>query len=243
MSIPKIIHLMWFGGGEFPSEIKKCIDSWKKKLPDYTIMQWNYEMAAQVNIAYVNEALAAKKWAFAADVMRLYALYTYGGVYMDADIFITDRFDQFMDEGVTFFQEYHSSYPIYEYIDENGHRIKDYVEGCGIQAAFFISEKGHPYVKALLDNYMDKHFSLDQSGKMKEGELIAPAIYALKLEEFGYRYLDVFQDLGSKVYIYPSKYVAGAPREVNVESFAIHQCSHSWADFTFFQKATSTVSG
>ena len=27
--IPKIIHYCWFGGGEKPTKIKKCINTWK----------------------------------------------------------------------------------------------------------------------------------------------------------------------------------------------------------------------
>ena len=51
-------------------------------------------MAKSLGIAYVNEALRLKKWAFAADVVRLYALYTYGGVYLDSDIFLKKNIDE-----------------------------------------------------------------------------------------------------------------------------------------------------
>ena len=38
--IPKIIHYCWFGG-EKPQKVVKCIESWKKNLPDYEIKEWN----------------------------------------------------------------------------------------------------------------------------------------------------------------------------------------------------------
>ena len=41
MAIPKIVHYCWFGGKEKPDSVKKCIESWKKFLPDYQLMEWN----------------------------------------------------------------------------------------------------------------------------------------------------------------------------------------------------------
>lgn len=41
MSIPKIIHYCWFGGGPISPESRKCIESWKKYCPDYKIIEWN----------------------------------------------------------------------------------------------------------------------------------------------------------------------------------------------------------
>ena len=31
----KVIHYCWFGKKELPELAKKCIDSWKKYLPEY----------------------------------------------------------------------------------------------------------------------------------------------------------------------------------------------------------------
>ena len=39
--IPKVIHYCWFGGNEKPDIIKKCIQSWREKCPDYEIKEWN----------------------------------------------------------------------------------------------------------------------------------------------------------------------------------------------------------
>ena len=38
--IPKIIHYCWFGRNPLPPMAVKCIDSWKKYLPDYEIKEW-----------------------------------------------------------------------------------------------------------------------------------------------------------------------------------------------------------
>lgn len=96
--IPKIIHLCWFSEESFPVEIKICLASWKRILPDYTIRLWTYADALAIGCDYVSEALSVKKWAFAADVIRFYAIYKEGGIYMDSDMFLKKRFDEFIPE-------------------------------------------------------------------------------------------------------------------------------------------------
>ena len=41
--IDKKIHYIWFGNKQKPKKILKCIESWKKNLPDYEIIEWNEE--------------------------------------------------------------------------------------------------------------------------------------------------------------------------------------------------------
>lgn len=77
--IPKIIHFCWFSGDEYPSLVKNCIKTWRKKLPDYDIRLWDASSFDFSSVQYVKEALENKKYAFVSDYIRLYALYTYGG--------------------------------------------------------------------------------------------------------------------------------------------------------------------
>lgn len=39
--IPKIIHFCWLSGDPYPNKIQYCINSWKKRLPDYEIRLWD----------------------------------------------------------------------------------------------------------------------------------------------------------------------------------------------------------
>lgn len=48
--IPKIIHLCWFSEDPFPVEIKICLDSWKRHLPEYEIKRWTYEDADAIGV-------------------------------------------------------------------------------------------------------------------------------------------------------------------------------------------------
>ena len=80
--IPKIIHLCWFSNDPFPVEIKVCLDTWKRILPDFQVKHWTYQDAKAIGCRFINEALEARKWAFAADAVRFYAIYNEGGIYM-----------------------------------------------------------------------------------------------------------------------------------------------------------------
>lgn len=69
-----------------PELAQKCIESWKKYLPDYELRLWN-EDTFDLNIyPYAREAYDSRKFAFVTDVVRLWALEKFGGVYMDTDV-------------------------------------------------------------------------------------------------------------------------------------------------------------
>lgn len=97
MAIPKIIHYCWFGGNPKPKLAEKCIKSWKKYCPDYEIVEWNednFDLSATPN--YVRQAMAAGRWAFVTDYVRLRALTEQGGVYMDTDVELVRPLDPYL---------------------------------------------------------------------------------------------------------------------------------------------------
>lgn len=97
--IPKIIHYCWFGGNSLPESAKKCIESWRKYLPDYEIKEWN-ESNFDVNIIpYTAEAYKAKKYAFVSDYARFWILYKYGGLYFDTDVEVIKNMDDIIAKG------------------------------------------------------------------------------------------------------------------------------------------------
>ena len=52
--IPKIIHYCWFGGKPKPQKVLECIETWKKDLPDFKIMEWNESNFDYRKIKYTN---------------------------------------------------------------------------------------------------------------------------------------------------------------------------------------------
>ena len=95
--IPKIIHICWLSGDEYPESIKKCLDSWHQFLPDYEIWLWDTNRFDINHVPWVKQAFEAKKYAFAADYIRLYALYHFGGIYLDSDVVVYKSFDDLLE--------------------------------------------------------------------------------------------------------------------------------------------------
>lgn len=83
----KVIHYCWFGNGKKPRAIRKCIRSWRKYYPDWEIKEWNESnFDIENSCYYVKESYRIKKYAFVADYVRCYALYNFGGLYLDTDM-------------------------------------------------------------------------------------------------------------------------------------------------------------
>lgn len=96
--IPKKIHYCWFGKKPKPALVRRCIESWKKYLQDYEIIEWNEDNFNIHALEYTRQAYENKKWAFVSDYVRLYALYHYGGLYFDTDVEALKNMDCFLNQ-------------------------------------------------------------------------------------------------------------------------------------------------
>src|SRR5262245_12927330 len=94
--IPRTIHYCWLSGEPMPENLRQCVASWRRVMPDYEVIRWdsgNFD----VNCApFVAEAFRARKWAFATDYIRLKVLLDHGGIYLDSDVMVRRRFDEFL---------------------------------------------------------------------------------------------------------------------------------------------------
>ena len=102
--IPKKIHYCWFGRGPKNERIQHCIESWKKFLPDYEIIEWNEDNFDVGMCDFTREAYKKGKYAYVADVARLYALRE-GGIYMDTDVEVYKPLDEFLDKAFIGFED------------------------------------------------------------------------------------------------------------------------------------------
>lgn len=141
--IPKIIHCCWFGGGRLPRQVNKFLKTWKEKLPDYEIRIWTEDdFDPRCAIQYVKEAYECGKYAFVSDYVRLYALYKYGGIYLDTDVEVLKSFDPFLcDDAFMSF--------------ESEERLS---------TAIIAAAPSSEWVKELLEGYHSRKFIVD--GKM-----------------------------------------------------------------------------
>jgi hypothetical protein len=65
-------------------------------LPEYEVILWDKKKALQIGYKWVRQAIEERKYAFAADCVRFYALYHFGGIYLDSDVEVVKPFDDLL---------------------------------------------------------------------------------------------------------------------------------------------------
>lgn len=215
--IPKIIHYCWLSGDPYPESIQRCIDSWKRVLPDYEIILWDTKRFDLSSSPWVKQAFESKKYAFAADYIRMYALYNYGGIYLDSDVEVLKPFNDLLDLPYFIGQENTPS---------------------GIEAATIGSEKGWSVAKMMLDRYDRKNF------KGKDGHMDLRSLpYMLRrCIEFNYQYHLIedksqFNYDNGVVNVFPVDYFS--PKKwtngeitITPNTYSIHHFAASWMSNT-----------
>jgi hypothetical protein len=230
--IPKKIHYCWLSKENIPLNLKMCINSWNEIMPDYEIILWDKSRFDINSVFFVKEACKVKKWAFAADYIRLYALYSEGGIYLDSDVIVKKNFDPYLEYDFFTSLEYHpldvEKENTLDLLNDDGTSKIPFTHkpGIGIQAAVLGSIKGHAYLRDCLEYYRDKHFILQDGSYYNK--FIAPSIYASIAERYGFRYKNELQNLNSNMLILPSEIFAGGLDQATDKSYAIHCCAGSW---------------
>lgn len=211
--IPKIIHYCWLSGDPYPEEIRKCMESWKQYLPDYEFRLWDANRFDIGSVQWVKQAFAYKKYAFAADYIRLYALYHFGGIYLDADVLVYKSFDDLL------------SLPYFV-----GH---DQIRG--FEAAVIGAEKGCQWIKDMLDSYQGKSFiKADGSFDL----LPLPCRFHHVLTSLGYKFWRIkeLSELNSlaynidelQMYVFDKDYF-NSRNAIEVQQTSKSYCAHNYA--------------
>jgi hypothetical protein len=234
--IPKIIHYCWLSGETMPDDALKCIGSWKERMPDYSLVLWDTNRFDIDSHVFVKDACRVKKWAFASDYIRLYALYTEGGIYLDTDVYVKKSFDRFLGDGFFTGVEYHSG-AVKKGLrlmngdgslkNRNGGNIS--ARGIQIQAAIMGGERGHPFPKACMEWYDGKRFTVEEWAS--SDRLISPCVYAHVASGYGFRCKNELQRLDCGMTVYPNTVFAGNLTQMGEETCAVHCCRGGWRGF------------
>ena len=107
MTIPKILHQIWLGNNQMPTEFKQWLENWRKLHPD-----WTYILHTDKDIPdeYKQYIDTCKHYSSKSNILRLYVVYKYGGVYCDTDFDWNKNIDCFLDNKFIIAEEYPGLY-------------------------------------------------------------------------------------------------------------------------------------
>lgn len=207
--IPKVIHYVWVGRAPKPQKVIDCMESWKKFCPDYKIVEWNEDNFDVNSNLYVKQAYECKKYAFVSDYIRLWALYNFGGVYLDTDVELLCPLDKFLRHGV----------------------FTGFENKVWIPTAVLGAEQNHPYIKLLLDYYADRSF-IKKNNKPDLTTNVS-SIGAITRHHYNIKFNDTYQELDGDVAFYPHdtfcpKNYVSEKIEATENTCAIHHFNGSW---------------
>lgn len=219
--IPKIIHFCWLSNNTIPDDMLSYMKTWKVLFPDYQIIKWDFSKFPKEKSRWVSEAYDMRKYAFAADYIRLYALYTYGGIYMDMDVEVIKRFDDFLD------------LPIMACFENSDRK--------GIEAGIIGAPKGARWVEDCLNYYCGRSFI------QKRGVLdtkVLPEIIKETLTMKNYKLIEVrsldecgkiVEDKSLPIFDYhffsPKSYQNGKI-DIDSRTHSIHHFAGTWHNWT-----------
>lgn len=207
--IPKIIHYCWFGRGQMPELALKCIESWNKYLPDYTLKLWNEDNFDINSVPYVKEAYEARKFAFVTDYIRLYALYNEGGIYMDTDVEVLKSLDDLLQ--LPAFSGYESN------------------KNSNFPTGLMASSAGGIWVKEQLAYYSNRHFR-NEDGTL---DMTTNTVTISKImQDNGFVLDGKYQVYKNDMHCFPSDYFCPLTStrvlKITKNSYCIHHFAGSW---------------
>lgn len=213
--IPKVIHYCWFGRNPLPESALKCIDSWRKYLPDYEIKEWNEDNFDVNIIPYSRDAYEAKKYAFVSDYARFWILYHYGGLYFDTDVEVIKPFDDIVENGAFMGLEIDGT--------KRGTTLA-IAPGLGLGA-----EKGHPVYAIILDSF--QHLSYYNEDRTRNNFTMIPLVTGWFINQ-GLVPNGEVQRI-KDVYLYPQRFFnpyesATGRLHITPDTYSIHWYSATW---------------
>ncbi len=220
--IPKVLHYCWFSGEPYPPQVEECLASWKALLPDFSFRIWDKVSLCGMSSDYLKEALDKGKWACAADYVRLYALYHYGGVYLDTDVLLFGSLTPMLQHAAFIGKE--------TSIHFEGRLSSQY-----LTSHCFGAEKGHPFVKDCLDYFEGRHFVQSQNERLplslRYSPIFLPYVQSEIARLYGYNERPSFQEIQlckDGLVIYPSHYFDALT--IKDETVCRHLALGSWRD-------------
>lgn len=127
--IPKIVLSAWFGRGKKSDLFLRCREAKEKLLPK---TEWNYidvdedNCGSLMSTPYMQAVVARGEFVKCTELARIWALLTYGGVYMDEDVEPVRPFEPLLET------KHVDGGPLRFFVGREGARVgeKEYINGA-----------------------------------------------------------------------------------------------------------------
>lgn len=195
----KKIHCCWFGT-EMPDSVKRNLNHWKSLNPDFEICLYTEDNIDVSGIEYAERALFNKKWAFLSDIVRLQALYSQGGVYMDMDVELI--------KPLSFLSR-----------KDANKLVMGYMYDCALGTAVIYSPPRHHVIGDVL-----KRYDMVKSGFYPVNNSVFTEYFINSVPGF---LLNGKEWENESCHVYPKEYFE-QPAFIRNHGMSIHHCCGSW---------------
>ncbi len=233
--IPKIIHYCWFGKGLMPKSQKDCIKGWKKLMPDYQIIRWDESNFDYNKFPASKYAYEVKKYALVSDVCRYNVLAEYGGIYLDTDVEVFQRFDRFLDcnffSGIELYREFEMDHVAENYLNADGTPMTQGVDvpHMEILTSSMACNKGNEIICKIRDYYNTVEVDADKALHYRDW-VNNDRLVARHLAEHGFRYKNETQRFGQDMVVYGTGLFGHAFCVDDQYEVSYHHNAASWLD-------------
>lgn len=209
--IPKKLHYIWLGENPHPNLMDICINSWREKLSEYEIIEWNESNLDFYNMIkknrFLQECYKRKLWAFLSDYFRIKVLYENGGIYLDTDMQIIKNIDVLLENDF--------------FIGAESPNI--------ISAGIIGVTPKHRIMKKILDFYEERIWN-------EPIFTIPDIITKLLKEEYAFNFNTDIIRVNEKMLVYPARYFYPyhfteefSYELIKEDTYGIHWWGKSWA--------------
>ncbi len=136
LSVPRIFHHIWLSNDPVPPALRLGVETFVRFHPEFSVRRWTAEDISEEPSPFLHAAIKHRKWAFAADYVRLKALFEFGGVYADGDVAFYRRIDEYFHYECVFAWE----------------------NSFAVGPHFLAARPRHPIIGRLLQIYQERDF-------------------------------------------------------------------------------------
>jgi mannosyltransferase OCH1-like enzyme len=205
--IPRTIHYCWFGPNSKSALNERCLESWRRHLSDYEIKEWN-ETNSPLDNVYCRASHARGLWSRVANYVRLHALYTEGGIYLDTDVEVLKSFTPLL---------HHKCFLGFQQKEELSDWVNNAIAGA---------QAGHSLLRRCMELTVE---AFTEAGEFSR----SPTIMTRALREMGLREYGL-QEI-KDVAVYPAEYFYPypwfgkfSPDCIKEETYCVHYWEGSW---------------